>query len=152
MVGLSVPAPDWLRELAEARANYQELLGWPVSVRVGERNLVVAVGREIDAVTMPAGLGAGVRALLGYSAMAPILVNSDGEWWTFFAKPAMRIVDDLSAVGVYVAPAGSYVPIPAGLGERWVQSPAPNRALPLTGDVLAAARRLGLGKRQGRSA
>jgi hypothetical protein len=43
----SLPAPGWLRDLVDATAAYQELLGWPVSVRVGQRNLVVAVGRVL---------------------------------------------------------------------------------------------------------
>src|SRR2546428_2624978 len=82
------PAPVWLRELATARASYQELLGWPVSMQISQRNLVVEVGAALVAASMPAGLGARVRAQLGMSFVsAPIIANRDGTRWTFLAGP-----------------------------------------------------------------
>lgn len=134
----SVPAPGWLRELNEAKSAYQELFGWPVSVAVGARNLVVALGRVVDAVSMPASLGA--RVLEHLTSPVPVVANSAGTRWTFFAKPAAPIVADLSEVDL--APAGSYAVIPPAMGD-WVESPLPNQALPSTDAVVDAAR-LGL--------
>ena len=135
-MGIEVgPAPGWLRQLADAKAAYQELFGWPVSVAVGERNLVVALGRVVDAVTMPAVLGAKVLAQLGVPV--PVVANSEGTRWTFFAKPAAPIVDDLSEVDL--APAGSYAVIPPEMGD-WVEKPRPNRVLPSADAVVDAAR------------
>jgi hypothetical protein len=57
----SQPAPAWLRDLAEARARYEEFLGWPLSIQVGSRDLALVVGARIGAVSMPARLGARVR-------------------------------------------------------------------------------------------
>src|SRR5256885_4519021 len=83
-----MPAPDWLRHLNEARNGYQELFGWPVSVQVGQRNLVMRLGEVLDAVSMPAALGSRVRAHLEMSLMGgPIIASSDGTRWTFLAKP-----------------------------------------------------------------
>ncbi|HEV2784087.1 MAG TPA: hypothetical protein VGX25_32265 [Actinophytocola sp.] len=147
------PAPGWLRELADARATYQELLGWPVSVQVGRRSLVVAVGSALAAVAMPAALGARVRAQLGISILsAPIVANPDGTRWTFLARPdepvRPAVVEDLAAAGVRVAPEGSYVVLPttldrsSGPAERWIDEPRPNRILPPLHAIIALARRL----------
>jgi hypothetical protein len=147
------PAPDWLRELADARATYQELFGWPVSVQVGRRSLVVAVGPALTAVAMPADLGARVRAQLDISILsAPIVANPDGTRWTFLARPDLpvrsSVVEDLAASWVRVAPAGSYVVLPTTLGpsvgqtERWIDGPRPNQILPPLHAVIALARRL----------
>jgi hypothetical protein len=151
-----MPAPDWLRELARASAGYQELFGWPVSVQVGLRTLVVEIGQVLDAVIMPAALGSRVRAQLEMSMMSgPIIANGDGTRWTFLAKPEspMRstVSRDLSKLKAQVAPAGSYVVIPTGTtpsggwAPRWIVSPEPNRPLPQSSTVIAIARRLTYG-------
>ncbi len=135
----SLPAPGWLRDLVDAKAAYQELLGWPVSVRVGQRNLVVAVGQVLDAVTMPAALGSSVRAQL---EPTPIMTNSTGSW-TFLARPAPFPIGDAGVLRVHSA--GSQLVIPAamavtmGRDERWIDCPVPNRSLPSTGDVVEVA-------------
>jgi hypothetical protein len=147
------PAPAWLRELATARASYQELLGWPVSMQISQRNLVVEVGPALLAATMPAGLGARVRAQLGMSFVsAPIIANRDGTRWTFLAAPGHAErppeAEELLATGVNFAPRGSYVVIPTSLSmasgrvERWIDCPHPNKALPPVCDIGALARRL----------
>jgi hypothetical protein len=149
----STPAPAWLRELAAARATYQELLGWPVSVQVGRRNLVVAVGKVLDAVTIPAALGVTVRAELMMSTVfAPIVSSADGRFWAFLVKPvgAIRpaVSVDLSEAGVQLAAPGSQVVVPAGMdvsggpGERWIESPRPSRALPPVDAVVGPLRHL----------
>lgn len=137
----SLPAPSWLRDLVDATATYQELLGWPVSVQVGQQNLVVAVGQVLDAVTMPAALGASVRAQLD---QAPIMTNSTGQQWTFLVKPGPFLVNGAGTLRVHAA--GSRLVIPSGMAvttgraERWVERPVPNHVPPLTGDVIAVAR------------
>lgn len=135
------PAPAWLRELADARAAYQELLGWPVSVRVGERALVVAVGRVLGAVVMPAALGARVRAeRAGCWPPAPVVANRETSRWTFFGTPVAGLPDEPASRVRAVAP-GSYVVIPRG-AEGWIERPVPHRALPSTSELLALASRL----------
>ena len=147
------PAPAWLRELAHGRATYEELLGWPVAVRVGDRSLIVAIGQTVEAVTMPARLGAQVRAELGIAMLTgPVVADPDGVRWTFLTKPLERlrptIAEDLSHSHVEVAPPGTHVVIPVGPGVcagqvwRWVERPAPSRPLPPAYAVIALVRRL----------
>ena len=147
------PAPAWLRELAHGRANYEELLGWPVSVQVGNRLLIVAIGQTVEAVTMPAALGARVRAELGIAMLSgPIVSDPDGARWTFLTKPLDRIrpgiTADLSHLRVDVAPHGSHVVIPTnpsvttGKEWRWVEAPTPGRPLPPAYAVIGVTRRL----------
>lgn len=147
------PAPAWLRELAHGRAEYEELLGWPVSVQVGNRVLIVAIGNTVEAVTMPAGLGARVHAEMGIAMLSgPVLADPDGRHWTFLTKPLDRlrpnITADLSHLRVEVAPHGSHVVIPTGpavttgLVWRWIERPTPARVLPPAYAVIAVTRRL----------
>jgi hypothetical protein len=149
----TMPAPLWLREMAQGRASYEELLGWPVSLQVRTRNLVVAVGHVLDAVSMPAALGVSVKNDLGpmFSA-APIVADPDGDRWTFLTRPvrAMRpdIVSGLAAWQVDLAPRGSHVTIPVSMtcstarAWRWIQRPVPHYALPPARDVVETARRV----------
>ena len=147
------PAPAWLRELAHGRATYEELLGWPVSVQVGDRVLIVAIGQTVEAVTMPAGLGAMVRAELDIAMLSgPVLADPEGTRWTFLTKPLDRLrpntAADLSHLRVAVAPHGSHVTIPtdphtaSGRRWRWIEEPTPARALPPAYAVIAVTRRL----------
>lgn len=147
------PAPAWLRELAHGRDTYEELLGWPVSVQVGDRRLTVAIGQTVEAVAMPAVLGARVRAEMGIAMLSgPVAADPDGVRWTFLTKPLDRlrpnITADLSHLRVDVAPPGSHVTIPTdpagwnGKGWRWIERPVPNRALPPAYAVIAVTRRL----------
>ena len=147
------PAPAWLRELANGRAEYEELLGWPVSVQVGNRLLIVAIGPTVEAVTMPAVLGMRVRAELGIAMLTgPVVADPDGLRWTFITKPFERlrptITADLSHLHVDVAVPGSHVAIPtgpdvvAGRVWRWVEQPAPGKSLPPAYAVIAVTRRL----------
>ena len=147
------PAPVWLRDLADARARYEELLGWPVSVQVGRRDLVLAVGGSIGAVGMPARLGARVRQELGIAMLCgPIVADQGGGWWTFLTKPVgvLRpdVAHDLAAVRVRLVPRGSFVELPLHVngseapGGRWVERPAPAMGMPPGSVVVAMVRRL----------
>lgn len=148
-----LPAPTWLRELTDARARYEELLGWPVSIQVGRRDLVAIVSGTLGAVGMPAKLGARVRQELGFTLLSgPIVADPGGAWWTFLTRPVglLRpdVAQDLAAVRVRVAPRGTCVEIPCDIkgtvigGWRWVERPVPNRPLPPGAAVVSMVRRL----------
>lgn len=139
--------------MAHGRATYEELLGWPVSLQVRTRTLVVAVGHVLDAVSMPTTLGVSVKNELGSTfSAAPIVADPDGTRWTFLTKPvrAMRpeIVSGLAAWQVDLAPLGSHVAIPVSIACsttrvcRWIQRPLPQYALPPAREVVETARRV----------
>ena len=146
-------APAWLRDLAHGRASYEELLGWPVSVQVGDRVLIAAIGHTLEAVSMPVSLGARVRAELGIAMLSgPVVADPDGKRWTFLTKPLDRlrpnIAADLSHLRVDVAPPGSHVVLPtspltqSGQVWRWIVPPSPARPLPPAYAVIGVTRRL----------
>jgi hypothetical protein len=147
---MTQPAPEWLRKLYAARAHYEELFGWPVSVQVGQRQLVVALGQALDAITMPADLGEKVQGQLGIAMLSgPVIAPSDGERWTFLTQGANtmpgEVVDGLGDHTVRHAAAGAYavVPTEAGAGGwRWINEPRPHQMLPSAYAVVATARRL----------
>src|ERR1700716_910012 len=90
-------APTWLRQLTEARARYEELLGWPVSVQAGRKDLVIIVGGTLGAVGMPARLGAQVRQELGFAMLCgPIVADPGGTWWTFLTRPVGMLREDVA--------------------------------------------------------
>lgn len=150
------PAPRWLRELAHGRAAYEELLGWPVSVQVGNRVLIVSIGASVAALTMPAALGAAVRDELCVALQdGPVLTDPDGLKWTFLTRPAggLRpgVTAELAKLRVDLAPRGGHVvvptaptasPLPVGTAWRWIQAPSPARPLPPAYPVIAVTRRL----------
>jgi hypothetical protein len=141
--GLIESAPEWLRDLA---ASYQERFGWPVAIT--ERQLVVAIGQFVDAITMPAGLGARVQAQLAIAMLAgPVTGDPDGRYWTFLAQPDPAFRGDLgdvvAACGVRREAVGTSIAVPAkGSGVRWVDPPRPNRTLPSICAVVATTRRV----------
>jgi len=150
------PAPWWLRELAHGRAAYEELLGWPVSVQVGNRVLIVSISSSIAALTMPAALGAAVREELTVALQdGPVLTDPEGSRWTFLTRPAecLRpgVATELAKVQVNLAPRGGHVvvptaptmgPAPVGTAWRWIEAPSPGRPLPPAYPVIAVTRRL----------
>jgi hypothetical protein len=152
------PAPWWLRELAHGRAAYEELLGWPVSVQVGNRVLTVAIGASIAAVTMPAALGAMVRGQLDLAMQCgPVFADPEGLKWTFLTRPPDDLragtADDLAQVQVDLSNRGGHLviptaptirtgPVPAERAWRWIEPPAPARSLPPAYPVIAITRRL----------
>jgi hypothetical protein len=150
MPTVTQPAPTWLRDLAAARAHYEELFGWPVSVQVGQRQLVVALGQVLDAITMPAPLAAQVHGQLSIAMLSgPVIAHPDGGHWTFLTQGATAmpedIVDGLEEHDVRHAATGAYTVIPTecGNGEwRWISEPRPHQMLPSAYAVVATARRL----------
>lgn len=152
----NLPAPWWLRELAHGRAAYEELLGWPVSVQVGNRVLIVAIGPSIAAMTMPAALGAAVRDELSVAMQdGPVFTDPDALKWTFLTRPpdCLRpgVATELARVQVNIAPRGGHVVVPtaptnrlapADKAWRWIEPPIPARPLPPAYPVIAVTRRL----------
>jgi hypothetical protein len=148
------PAPWWLRELAHGRAAYEELLGWPVSVRVSDRVLIVATGAAIAAMTMPAALGALVRNELCVAMQrVPVLADPDGRRWTFLARPPEHlrpgVAGELAEMSVELAPRGGHIVVPTSPTGRsavrtwqWVDAPTPGAGLPPAYPVIAVTRRL----------
>lgn len=150
MTTMTQPAPAWLRELAAARAHYEELFGWPVAVQVGQRQLAVALGHSMDAITMPATLAEQVHAQLGIALLAgPVIAHPDGGRWTFLTQSVTAargdIVEGLEGQDVRHAGTGAYTVIPTEAGNggwRWVNEPRPHQMLPSAYAVIATARRL----------
>ncbi|MGH3981023.1 MAG: hypothetical protein ACRDRZ_18840 [Pseudonocardiaceae bacterium] len=149
-------APAWLHEVATARTRYEELLGWPVSIDVERRRLMVPVGTVLDAVTMPAALGRTVLAELRIAILAgPVTADPAGHWWTFLIQPAAAAGTDLPAelrrLKVRPTPRGGHAIVPIQLahhgdgGWRWVQPPRPRQSLPPRSVVLGATRRVAAG-------
>jgi len=149
----SLPAPEWLRDLADARARYEESLGWPVSVQVGRRDLIIIVGGPLGAVGMPANLGARVRQELGFAMLCgPITADPTGTWWTFLTRPVgiLRpdVARDLATLRVRILPRGASIDLPLHLtksptrGPRWIEPPHPNHTLPPGTAVVSTVRRL----------
>lgn len=147
---MTQPAPEWLRNLAEAQAFYQERFGWPVSLRIAERRLALALGQEVDAITMPADLGARVHAQLGIAMLAgPVIAHPGGGQWTFLTQTVSTMEGELAGGlaehHVRHASAGAYTVIPAAHAEadwRWITEPQPNQTLPSAYAVVATARRV----------
>jgi hypothetical protein len=147
---ISRPAPDWLRDLVAARAHYEERFGWPVAVRVAERQLAVALGTVVDAITMPAPLAAEVHAQLGIALLAgPVIGHTDGGRWTFLTQPVEPLrgdfVEGLVEHDLQYAGAGAFTVIPTSErhpGWRWIAAPQPNQTLPSPYAVVATVRRV----------
>ena len=148
-----LPAPSWLRQLTEARATYEELLGWPVTIQVGRRDIALIIGATVGAIGIPARLGAAVRQELGFTMLCgPIVADPTAQWWTFLTRPVglLRpdVAEDLSSVRVRIAPRGACVEIPQAPNSttpntwRWVEPPLPARPLPPGSAVISMIRRL----------
>jgi len=148
----NLPAPEWLRNLATARAHFEERFGWPVVVQVAERQLTVELGRTIDAVTMPIPLATRVHAQLGIALLSgPVIAHPDSEHWTLLAQAATTdiLMDGLSEYGVRYGTAGMYATIPTetdGVSWQWIAEPRPNRMLPSVYAVIATVRRICAGQ------
>ncbi|HEV7651041.1 MAG TPA: hypothetical protein VGP26_23080 [Actinophytocola sp.] len=146
----SRPAPGWLRDLMTARAHYEERFGWPVAVQISERRLAVGLGTMLDALTMPAALGAQVHAQLGIAMLAgPVVGHAHGGEWTFLTQPlapmSPTFMANLVTHGVRYASAGAYTVIPSTPGDKdwqWVNEPRRNQLPPSPFAVAATVRRV----------
>lgn len=133
--------PQWLLDLATARMHYEERFGWPVSISVVERQLAIALGHTLDAITLPAPLAGQVQAQLGIAMLAgPVIANPDGTHWTFLTQPAPP---DLGTDLPGVRRGGTHTVIPTdGTSWRWIKAPGPKHVLPSVHAVVATTRRI----------
>lgn len=145
-----------LRRLAEARTNYEERLGWPVTIDVKPGRLLMLTGPIADVITMPAALGRLVLADLRIAMLSgPVVADPTGLWWMFFTEPvrdrqdelAGELADELTRLEVAHVPSGTYVVIPTNLDGPntwpWMEHPKPSRPMPPWQAVVATARRNG---------
>lgn len=133
--------PQWLLDLSTARTHYEERFGWPVTIRIVERQLAIALGGTLDAVTIPTPLAAQVHTQLGIAMLAgPVIADPDDTRWTFLTQPAPPdLVTDLPDV----RHAGTHVVIPTpGTTWRWITEPRPKHMLPSVHAVVATTRRI----------
>lgn len=149
---------DSLRELSDAKARYEEWLGWRVSVDVGHERLVVPVGPQLGAVTMPARLAVVVTAQLRISLLAgPVVAAPGGQWHTFLTAPGkstrQNVPPELRKARVQLVPTGGQVIIPPTFEPKhdptswcWVEPPRPVFALPPLSAVVVTARVAVLGE------
>ncbi|GAB3474626.1 hypothetical protein [Amycolatopsis cihanbeyliensis] len=146
-------APRWLRDLAHARVEYQDQLGWPVHLEVRQRRLVTQTGTAFDALTMPFDLAEETRRDLEIAMLVgPILTGPGRRWWTFLTKPApsrrLHVPADLHQLRVRPIPRGTHVVLPFHIDVpgpeswRWIESPMLRRTLPPWSTVVAVARRV----------
>jgi hypothetical protein len=120
---------DWLRELVNARNEYEELLGWPVLLEVTSRRLVMRTGTALDAVVMPATLGEQVLAELRIAMLGcPVVAEPDGSW-VFVTEPVdgpcPAMPPELISAQVRTLPSDSRLVLPKvlhrrGVGRSWV--------------------------------
>lgn len=145
-------APAWLLELAMARSDYEELLGWPVELQITARRLTIPAGRSFDAVFIPVRLGAPVqRQLRVVSQDGPVIAGPRRGWLTFLTKLSASaeplLPTDLDHAGVSLVRRGKPVVLPAApeisdAGEvRWFSPPRPRR-MPAWPVVLGVCRRV----------
>lgn len=147
---------DSLEALAAGRADYVELLGWPVRIDERGARLVVAAGEGLDAITMPASFGEQVLIGLRISIQAgPVLVGPERKRWAFLTQQAnVRhpvVPQDLSSLDVRLVPAGSPIVLPAGIAAlgtdvlgraSWIAPPSTRTRLSIWTAVIGTARRV----------
>jgi hypothetical protein len=144
-------APEWLRELAAARTHYEEMFGWPVTIKVEQQVVAAPVGRVLDVVTMPAPLGGRVLAELQLMMLVgPVIAAPDDSSWMFFTEPVIGAARDVPAelrhLQVHLMPEGAHVVIPTRIdshsGLRWIKQPQPHRPSPPWSVISGIARRV----------
>jgi hypothetical protein len=148
-------APDWLLGLVETQNRYIEQVGWPVTIEVEARRLVLLAGNQIDAITMPAVLGARVLIELRTAVLAgPVLAGPDQRRWTFLTQPTKTpcppIPADLRPRSVHPTAPGEHIVLPSAEPAEsaeldswsWVVSPGSHPVLPPWPAVIATARRV----------
>ncbi len=148
----SAPAPAWLHALTTARTLYEELHGWPVTLDVTARRLVMLIGTRLDAVAMPSWLGRQVLADLRIAMLSgPVIMGPGGGRWTFLTELADATSHDIRAelhsFDVHFIPRGVRVVVPTHQGARnarwrWVESPLPRHPLPPWPAVAATVSRV----------
>lgn len=148
-----------LLALADARAAYEQRLGWTITIDRRARRITLATGSGMSAITMPESLGgAVVHGLISSLQPAAVLTDGHGTWLTFLtqARPINATLPaDLDRVRVRVLPAQTPIvlPIPGRIsttGPRWVVPPGRSAELPPWAVVVALTRRALLSRERAR--
>jgi hypothetical protein len=146
-------APAWLRELVAARTNYEELLGWSPFLQVSKRRLLMPLGQTIDAITMPAALGADVQFQLQVMMLdGPVIAGLGSDLLTFVIEPSTstssRLPAEFECASVRVVSRAEHLvlPIVCTVGNAgdvwWFNPPRPRRPLPARSVVVGVSRRV----------
>ncbi|MBB5157486.1 hypothetical protein BJ970_005020 [Saccharopolyspora phatthalungensis] len=135
-----------LRDLADARTHYEEQFGWPVTMEVEQRTLVLAVGEVFDALTMPEPLGRRTFTELQLAMWTvPVIGELAGRAWTFLTQPSTagpELSSTLHRLKVHSVPRSSHLPLPLRTdSEAWIESPRPRQPLPPWSEFIDAVRR-----------
>lgn len=124
-------APEWLHRLARERTRYEEQLGWPAWIVVGQRCLCM---RAPGAVVVEQDVALGVVAAM--PACGPVLRRFDGVW--VFLTSTATVPEGHVRPGVTML-AWPVVELPdTEYSLRWVVAPEAHRPLPPAEEVLSA--------------
>ncbi|SES41544.1 hypothetical protein [Lentzea albida] len=124
-------APEWLHRLARERTRYEEQLGWPAWIVVGQRCLCM---RTPGAVVVEQDVA--LRVVEAVPACGPALHRFDGNW--VFLTSTAHVPEGNVRQGVTML-AWPVVELPdTEHSPRWAVAPAAHRPLPTAADVLAA--------------
>lgn len=122
----------------------------PAAIDPASRHILLHIGQEYGAVTMPAALGEQVQQQLTAAQLAaPVVHHPRAERWTFITGPASEALTahvsaELFRLYATVACTGTQVVLPSFEDERtghrvWVQQPENATALPPITAVIEAA-------------
>jgi hypothetical protein len=152
VVAMTTTTRNPFHELSAVKAQYEETLGWRVSVDAGYRRLVMHVGGRMDAIILPVRLAERALAELRFAMLDGPVAAPGGQWLTFLttrtaaANPCLPL--ELRQARAQLIPREGQIIIPRSLTAqdiprdwRWMVAPRPHRALPPWCAVVAAARR-----------
>lgn len=141
--------------LTTRRDRYRREHDLPAELDEHARHIVLPIGAEYRAVTMPAELGGQVRERLASSGIAtPVIEHRRSARWTFLTRTAgaeaLGTADGAHLFRMFatVASTGSDVVLPSAEDERtgyrtWVEHPGERAALPPLRVVVDATLALG---------
>lgn len=124
-------------------------LGWPVRVHPSARRVTVAIGRRMNALSMPKPIGVLIAEQLTESGQPVVALSGGHGWWTLLTGPRPReteVTDELLDAGIRAVPRGAQVVLPVvGLPNvkvNWVYQPHAETGLPSHTAILALAYRV----------
>ncbi|MEU7764667.1 hypothetical protein AB0B25_06050 [Nocardia sp. NPDC049190] len=130
----------------------------PASIDGASRHILLTIGTEFGAITMPADLGDGVQQWLAESGIdGPVVAHPRALRWTFLTGPAhsdtlsTAVSAELFRLYATVAGTGSQVVLPSPQDERtgyrtWIRPPEVAAPQPPLSAVIAATREVGARK------
>jgi hypothetical protein len=138
--------------LTDRCERYRRIFHLPATVDDAARHIVLEVGQQFGAVTMPADLGERVlRQLTQSGLVTPVVHHPRARRWTFITGPSCSagvstsVAAELFRLYTTVACTGSHVVLPSAEDERtgyriWVQTPDHLDAVVPMAAVVEAAR------------